>query len=128
MSSIDHLAILSPFSTTDSPNLLNAFQGDSGSPIWQYVNGRAVVIGVMSSGSQTGGCGKIPEMKVTATRVSSYIDWIMSVTGLDTWHLKQTGHTDKYRDVDGELNRVKIIILKRDNYTIIEGHVPSLEV
>ena len=57
----------------------------------------------MSSSPRGKTCSRVPKGPVTATRVSSYIDWIMSVTGLDTWHLKQTGHTDKYRDVDDEL-------------------------
>ena len=82
-------------------------QDDVGSPIWQYVMGRAVIIGIVSHMvfvRRYQPCNYIG-WPTLAVRVSSYIDWIMSVTGLDIWHLNQTGHTAQYRDDNGELNK-----------------------
>jgi hypothetical protein len=51
-------------------------KGDSGSPLVQYVNNRAVLIGVHKGSIRklSGKCGV--ETAVT-TRVSKYIDWII---------------------------------------------------
>ena len=62
----------------------NYFQGDSGSPIVQYMGGRAVMVGVLSTMSKGIGNGCVtPKGKtavVHAIRVSSVIDWIINTT------------------------------------------------
>ena len=50
-------------------------KGDSGSPLIQYVNNQAVLIGIHKGSTKTKGlCGR--DIAVT-TRVSKFIDWIV---------------------------------------------------
>ncbi|XP_054159981.1 plasma kallikrein-like [Oppia nitens] len=56
-------------------NTSHTCKGDSGSPLIQYVNNRAVLIGIHKGSTKMyGKCGK--EISVT-TRVSKFIDWIV---------------------------------------------------
>ena len=96
-------------------NILVELKDQAGSPIWQYVMGRAVIIGIFYRHIYFGSCSNKPNDPSLAVRVSSYIDWIMSVTGLDIWHLQQIGHTGQYRNDKGELNFTKGIEI--DNIT-----------
>ena len=55
--------------------MIDYLKGDSGSPLVQYVNNKAVLIGIhKGSTKMRGKCGR--ETSVT-TRVSKFIDWIV---------------------------------------------------
>ena len=65
-------------------------QGDSGSPLWQFQNGRAVLIGIMATGypyfngthfDKCDDPNRVPGF-TTFMRVSLFIDWIKNVTQL----------------------------------------------
>jgi hypothetical protein len=57
--------------------------GDSGSGMINAQGGRNVVIGVASEAGNTGACDR-PNVEFVATKVSAYIDWIRSYTGVQT--------------------------------------------
>ena len=67
--------------SNDSKHLPSSFfkflKGDSGSPIWQYYNGKAVILGVNSRGD-----GKICETEVPDYSYGPYVpqimDWILN--------------------------------------------------
>jgi secreted trypsin-like serine protease len=75
-------------------------KGDSGSPLVQYVNGRAVVIGI-NSGSwiddtekwpSDNGCGHEHSESIFA-RISRFIDWIEEIIRKgDEWAAKDYPH------------------------------------
>jgi secreted trypsin-like serine protease len=57
--------------------------GDSGSALINVQGSRNIVIGVASQAGNTTACGR-PNVEFTATKVSAYIDWIRSYTGVQT--------------------------------------------
>ena len=76
--------------------IFEKFQHDSGGPLWQYYNGRAVIVGVTSLAyTDTEECSLYGTIFV---RVSRYIDWIISVTKMDVQHLTETNHTSHFTD------------------------------
>jgi hypothetical protein len=75
---------------SDSPTRLYAKSpaaslcpGDSGSGMINVQGGRNVVIGVASEAGNTSACDR-PNVEFVATKVSAYIDWIRSYTGVQT--------------------------------------------
>ena len=72
--------------------------------------GRAVIIGIETQGL-IDECKHQDNSVGIAVRLSDYIDWIISTTGLDLDHLRLTGHSPRNRDVNGHLEQpIKIYL------------------
>jgi trypsin len=57
--------------------------GDSGSGLISVQGGRNVVLGIASEAGNTSACDR-PNVEFVATKVSAYLDWIYSYTGVQT--------------------------------------------
>ena len=66
-----------------------SLQGDSGGPLTYQVEGRHVLIGATSSGSE---CGKSGKFYSEFTRVSFYTDWINKHMESPKFCSKKTNH------------------------------------
>ena len=76
--------------------------------MWQYYNGRAVIIGVFSVSMK--GDDHCTQSHDLFVRVSMYIDWIISVTGLDIEHLAVSGHMPHFTDFFNPNDFLKLLV------------------
>ena len=94
--------------------MLSTTQGDSGGPLWQYSMGRAVLIGISSQSFNDKENCAYSNLPIIYTRVSSYIDWILEqLYGMQHKHFEQTGHSHRFVDKLGVLNKTLDIILSQ---------------